>query len=89
MTTLRCSWRPPNESANRQTFLRELLLVGLASVFVVGRFSSGDTSLTQKPIRPEAEAELQNAMRKACERMERGKVLTGVLAALRDEPREA
>jgi hypothetical protein len=37
---------------------------------MVGRFSSGDTTLSRKPLSPEAETELQNVMRKACERME-------------------
>ncbi len=49
--------------------------------------------MTRKLLSPEAKAaaiaRLNEVMRKACERMERGKVLVGVLAALRDEPREA
>jgi hypothetical protein len=63
--------RLPNESANRQTFICELLLVGLASVFVVGKCSSGDISLTRKPLTPEQVAELNAVMLRACERMER------------------
>lgn len=45
----------------------------------------------KSPPSPEAETELQNAMRKFCEDMERGKAAApkGVLAALEREPREA
>lgn len=51
--------------------------MGLASVFVVGRFSSRNTALTRAPLSPEAKAaataRLNDAMRKACERMELAK----------------
>lgn len=50
--------------------------------------------MTRKPLSPEAEAELNAVLRRAVERLERRKrpeeaeTLVGVLAALKDEPRE-
>ena len=40
---------------------------------MVGRFSSGDTALTRKPLSPEALERLHEAMRKACEWLEQRK----------------
>ena len=45
--------------------------------------------MKRKPLSPEAEQALQAVMRKFCEDMERGKVLTGVLAQLDEQQREA
>jgi hypothetical protein len=51
--------------------------------------------MSRKPLSPEAEAELNAVLRRAAERMEQRKrpeeqeALKGVLAALKEEPREA